>query len=128
MGRLTIKRRKSQSPQVGDMRERILLQERDIATPKFGSQKFSQDYTPIDEVWAGVTTITGTPLFTGVNPDKAIDVIFDIRYRDDVTSETIVTWDGDNYEIIDPVDPDKRKRFLQLMCSTLGDSTKEANR
>ncbi len=128
MGKLSVKRRLSISPQVGDMRDRIGLYTRDIQAPSFRSSSFGQTYTLIAEVWSNLVTVEGPEVFDDVNTQKVITDIFTIRYRDDITSEVMVKFDGDNYEIIRPLDPNKRKRFLQLRCRLLGADTLEANK
>ena len=128
MGKLIINRRQSRSPQVGDMRERIGLYTRSLTEPDFGEVKMDQDYTLIAEVWAAVQTVKGKKLFAGVQTDdKDITEIFTIRYRSDVTSETIVKFRDDYYKIVKPNDLDRRKRFIELLCTEKGEADKEAN-
>ena len=127
MGKLVLKRRSFRKPQVGDMRNRIVIAERDIKSPAFQSASFSQTYTKICSVWSSVETTGGNPKFSGVNTKIAITHIFTIRYRDDITSESIIEFNNNYYKIIDPDDPSNRKQFLFLMCISKGDKTLEAN-
>jgi len=127
MGRLQVQRRPSRVPQIGDMRDRVALYQRDITAPVFGTPSFTELYTLIDTVWAGVTTFQGPTTFDEVNTKKNINIEFKIRYRADVTTETVIGFDGKHYKIIDPNDMDKRSRFLFIRCTLLGDEDLEAN-
>ena len=127
MGKLNVTRRSSQSPQVGDMRDRIILYNRNIVAPKFNNASFTEKYTELDKVWSSVNTKKGAPRFSGVDLDEQITTTFIIRYRSDVSSETVIEFNDDYYKILDPDNPEKRKRFLFLGCKSLGNKTLKAN-
>jgi len=127
MGKLNLKRRRSRRPQVGDMRIRISIYQRDIQSPTFGSAKFSQKYTLIDTVWASPETTKGEGLFTGVELKTEVTDVFKIRYRDDVTSENVIKYNGNIFSILSVDDMDRRKTFLKIFCNVLGDEDLEAN-
>jgi len=140
MGKLTVKRRKSKSPQIGDMRTRIRLMERAITPPVFGTANFTESYTEVAQVWSKVDTVVSSSRFTGGNEifsnvgvDESITDLFTIRYRTDIDTENIVNYTdpktaiGYNYEIKSTDDPDKRQRFLVLYCVLMGEDTLEAN-
>ena len=136
MGKLIVRRRKSRSPQVGDMRERIVINSRKIGAPTTGSAAFRQTLTPIgDPVWASVETLKGVEVFDDVAKKSTSGGItagathfFTTRYRDDVTFANIITFDGNNYKILPVDNPDLRKRWLFLFCALLGDDVLEANK
>ena len=135
MGKLVIRRRKSRSPQVGDMRERIVINERAIGAPATGSAAFRQTLTEIAPVWASVETLKGVEVFDDVSRESSSQGItagathlFTIRYRNDVTFSNIITFDGNNYKILPVDNPDLRKRWLFLFCQLLGDDGLEANK
>lgn len=130
MGELVVKRRKSKSPQVGDMRDRIVISQRKIGAPAIdGSAAFSQTLTEIATVWASVNTIGGHEVFNSVSTnEKRVSILFIIRYRSDVTSANIITYKDDNYKILPTENADKRNRFLYLLCALLGDDSLEANK
>lgn len=127
MGKLKPSRRKSRSPQVGDMRDRVSLYARNIKAPVFGTANFTQLYTLIKEVWASIETLEGPVTFDDVDTTKSISIVFKIRYRSDVSTETVVQFNGFNYEIVEAHDADKRNRFLFLRCALMGDATLEVS-
>lgn len=127
MGTLQLHRRKSRVPQVGDMRILISIHTRAISEPNFNTAKFSQQYTPLTTVWAKVDSVTGKKYFSGVQLKENTTEFFTIRYRDDITSEKIIEYDGKYFEILDVLDPEKRKRFLFIQCKEKGATTKKAN-
>lgn len=116
---------------IGDMRERITLHERTITAPVFGSAAFTEAYDTGVTVWASASTLSlvsaGQALFDGVQmKDRPTDV-FIIRYRDNVTTETIIRWQGNAYEIKEIINPDRRKQYIELRSRIIGDVNKEAN-
>ena len=128
MGELRVRRRKSRSPQIGDMRERIILQRRSLRAPVFNKSDPTHNYENIDTVWAKVETTEGKQLFNGVDPENVTTHEFCIRYRSDVTTETRVEYDGERYKIESVEDLDKRKRFTLLRCNLLGNEDVVSNR
>lgn len=134
MGSLSVKRRKSKSPQIGDMRERIVISQRDMAAPGDDSAAFGQILIPIATVWAAVHTkggdsASGEEVFNNVSKSNTdASNLFIIRFRSDVTFANIITYKGDNYKILPADNPDKRNRFLFLYCALLGDDELDANK
>lgn len=120
---------------VGDMRDRILIRQRDIGGPDFDSPaKLKEGYKTIAAVWCKVkTNISGKQVFDGVNETTGGGVIlssthvFTIRYREGITSENVVDYKGEYYEIVRVVNPEERNMYLELNCKLLGDKTLEAN-
>lgn len=128
MGTQIVNRRKARRPQVGDMKDRIDLQIRQLLPPAFGESEPTLGYTLPGTVWAQHDTTKGIQLFNGVEIGDAITDTFQIRYRRDVTTETRISFDGRYYEIAAVENLDGRKQFLFLMCKELGDNTVVANR
>lgn len=129
MGEFSVKRRKSKSPQVGDMRDRIVINERTIGAPGSDSAAFKQTLTPIASVWSSVNTISGNEVFNDVSGNEVKpSTLFIIRFRSDVTFANIITYKGNNYKILPVDNADKRNRFLYLFCALLGDDGLESNK
>jgi SPP1 family predicted phage head-tail adaptor len=124
----SVRRRRLKKYGIGDMRERITIHTRVITPPDFDGVSFTEEYDAGEEVWASVETIfKGESLFNSVNvPDNATHR-FIIRFDDTTTSENIIRWEGDAYEILSVTDPDKRQQYLELPAKLLGDETLEAN-
>lgn len=116
----------------GDLKHRIVLQEREITAPVFGSASFTEEYQPGVEVWAGVKTVnlhgSGRRFFSNVNPEEEQPTHeFIIRYRNSVTSETRITWKGKYYKILSVQDPNEDGQYLELSSRILGNTDKQAN-
>ena len=135
MSKLKVDRRPLKKTPVGDMRDRILIRERSVSAPDFdNSAKATETYKTIASVWAKVVTnVSGKKIFDGVNEDTGGGIllssthIFTIRYMEGITSEHVVDYKGENYEINRVVNPEERNMYLQIYCKLLGDRTKEAN-
>ena len=135
MAKLKVDKRPLKKIPVGDMRDRILIRERDISTPDFDNPAaFAEAYKTIADVWCKVkTNVSGKQIFDGVNADTGGGIllssthIFTIRYRSDITSEHVVDYNGDYYEINRIVNPEERNMYLDLSCKLRGDKTLEAN-
>ena len=111
------------------MRERITVHTRDITPPTFDSVDFTETYNIGFDDWASVETpVSGISSFSGVTiPDRTTH-IFVIRFDDSITSENVIRWEGESYDIIRTTDPDKRNQYLELFCKVLGDKDLEANK
>jgi SPP1 family predicted phage head-tail adaptor len=143
MGELKVRRRKSRSPQIGDMRERIIFNRRSLEPPAFNSASMVQTLVPYSTKWAKVESVQPDKVFDNVNLAEKIGFIFTTRYFEDsdlqvpfqdldpgpaVKSRFVITYDNQNYRIRAVEDPDKRKRFLWMFCTLLGGSTEPVNK
>ena len=132
MAKRVVDRRPLKKSAVGDMRERIELRQRDVKPPKFGTSSITEEYEIIDTVWAKMETSkfagTGRQEFDAVNLGPRATHIFTIRFNADVSAETVVTYRGENYEILNDIDPEERQQYLALNCKLKGDKTLEANK
>ena len=133
MAEKKIRKRPSRSPSIGDMRDRIRIYVRNITSPIFDTASFTEQYTLLDTVWSVVYEITtqggGISFFVLVNRQNARSThVFGIRYRSDVDAENRLTHNGYIYKIDKVRDPEKRRRFLFLECTELGEENIEANR
>jgi len=120
--------RKKRQICIGDMDEQILLQDRGIGEPLFGSVDFGEDFTNIATVWAAVETVNGKTFFDSVNTETDITHHFYIRFDASVTAETWITWDSRRFDILKPEDYDGRKEFMKLTCAERGAKTIEATK
>lgn len=127
MARQTLKR-PSRKICVGDLRDRILLQDRDITEPTFGDVDFGEDFSSL-QAWAKVETTAGKTFFDGVNVDVAVSHRVTIRYDRRVTAEWFVVLDDDQrLKIIDVEDFENRHEYLVLLCTERGSTTIEATK
>ena len=135
MAKRKVDKRPLKQVPVGDMRDRILIKERALSTPDFDNPaKFSEAYKTVAAVWAKVkTNVSGRQIFDGVDAETGGGIllssthVFTIRYRGGVTSENVIDYKGENYEIKRIVNPEERNMYLELHCKLLGDRELEAN-
>ena len=135
MSKLKVNKRPLNKTPVGDRRDKILIRKRDISTPGFDNPaKLGENYKTIASLWAKVTTnVSGKQMFDGVNADGGGGIllssthVFNTRYMEGITSENVVDFKGENYEIKRIVNPEERNLELDLHCKLLGDREKEAN-
>jgi SPP1 family predicted phage head-tail adaptor len=106
---------------LGDLDKRIKLHSRAIQPPQFQSLDLTERFEQTKEVWAKVITVTGKTIFAGINLDVALTHEIDIRYRDDVSSETWVEFEGNLLDIVATEDLEERHEFLRLACTARGD-------
>lgn len=112
---------------MGDLRDRVKLQNRDITEPAFGSSDFGEDFDLADEVWASVKTLSGRTIFDGVHTDIVVTHRIHVRYDPSVTSETwIQLADGRRLDVVQVEDLEERHEFLELLCTERGKRAKEA--
>lgn len=135
MAELKVNRRPLRKTPTGDRRDRISIRQRDVSAPDFDDPaKFEEIYKTLVVVWAMVkTNVSGRKFFDGVNEDTGGGVIlssthvFNIRYRDGMTAQNVVTYKGENYKINRIVNFEERNIELDLHCKVLGDRELEAN-
>jgi len=128
MSERKINRRPLRKSAVGDRRERIVLYERGIANPVFGSSAPREKDISSVTTWAKVVTVKPRKDFDNVNPERdQATHRFNIRYRPDITSETRIRWRGNNYDILDIDNHEERNMELELYAVIEGDKDKGAN-
>jgi len=112
--------RKKRQFSLGDMNERITLQNRVLTEPVFNNPDFTETFTTTAEVWAGINTVTGKTWFDGVSTDINITHEIVIRYDATVTAETWILFDSRRIDILKVEDLDGRKEFMLLTCTDKG--------
>jgi SPP1 family predicted phage head-tail adaptor len=128
MAKRDTRQRRLRKHSTGDMRIRIKLKTRTLKPPVFGSASHSEAFESIS-VWAKVETVSmGRRDFDNVNIEERPTHLFTIRFREDVTAETFVEYRGENYDVLNTVDPEERQQYLELQCKVKGDKTLEANK
>lgn len=120
--------RKKRQICIGDMDEEIVLQDRAIGEPLFGSVDFGEDFTTNATVWAAIETVDGKTFFDGVNTETDITHYFYIRFDASVTAETWILWDSRRFDILKPEVYDGRKEFMRLSCAERGADSIEATK
>lgn len=121
-------RRKKRQVCIGDLDTEIVLQDRQITEPLFGSPDFGEAFTATATVWAAVNTVSGKTYFDGVSTDINITHEILIRYDASVTTETWVSLGGRRIDILHAEDLDERGQFMKLLCSDSGVNSAAASK
>ena len=125
-------RKKKRKVCVGDMRDVITLNDRNIIPPIFNTVDFNENFEPQDivnpESLALVETVTGRTYFDGANTETPITHLIYIPYNPLVTSETWITFDGRRIDILRVEDLDERHEFLKLTCNDQGLLSRETTK
>lgn len=113
---------------IGDLRNKIDLNSRDITAPSFNSVDFDENFVVTKSVWAGIETQTGKVFFDGVETETAISHIMYIRFDATVTAETWITFASRRIDILKVEDMEERGEFMKLTCSDRGFENREASK
>ena len=111
---------------IGDMRDEIILQDRAI-TSVISSADFDETFTTADTVFAMVKTVKGDTVFDGTDTEVDISHHFYIRFIDDITAETWISFLDNRFDILDVEDLDSRQEFLLLRATDRGTDANRAN-
>ena len=125
-------RKKKRRVCVGDMRDPITLNNRNITAPLFNTVDFDENFEPIDssqpETLSLIETVDGKTYFDGVNTETPITHIIYIPFNDSVTSETWIEFEGRRIDILRVENFDERNQFLKLTCNERGLTSREATK
>jgi len=104
---------------IGDLRERVTLQTLSRARDDYGGAE--ETWTTTATVWANVATLGGSEQEEGT--DQVIAQLthsITIRYR--IMDPTMrVVWRDKYLNVLQVIDADNRRRFLELRCSEVID-------
>jgi len=75
-------------------------------------------------VWGDIETKVGSAIFDSANTVQTFTDVFRIRYREELTKEWKIRVYGDIYTILQVINFEKRKEFLELKCCIMA---REAN-
>ena len=123
-------RRKKRRVCIGDLDELITLQDRDIASPIFGSVDFGEDFSADNVVWAMIETVKGGTIFDGVEEADKLTHKFYIIFDASVTAETWIVFGSPSrrFDILDVENLDERNEFMLLSCADRGLASQEASK
>lgn len=110
-----------------DLNKRVTIYERPIEAPVYGSATVQYDFIPVAEVWAAVETIQGDFFGDMVSRDNQPTDRFYIRYRDDITSDNWIGFNGFRFDILRVENINRYKEYLILLSVDTGSSLKAAS-
>lgn len=128
MSKCTRIHRKKRKLCIGDLKDEIILQNRAITAPVFGSSDFDETFTNIVTVWALINTVSGKTFFDGVNTDINITHEIYIVYDATVTAETWVELKSRRIDILRVENLEERDEYLKLICTDRGLNTINATK
>ena len=82
----------------GRLDRRIIIQVATKSTGTAGGE--SRSWGTLATVWAEYKPVRGSESFVGVEHYAEAEVRFTIRYRNDVTPDNRITYDGKTYDIV----------------------------
>ena len=121
-----IVRKKKRQYCVGDLRDVIKLQNRDITPPPFGDPDFSEVFTEIKTIRAAVNTVKGRVWFDGVSTDINITHIIGVRFTQAIGAQTWIEFKGRRLDILEFINIDERSIWMELICNDRGEVAKAA--
>lgn len=128
MARCERKARRRLRACIGEMKERIFVENRVLEPPDSGFASASFTFTAHEsatEVWAIVETTAGTTSFddvTGLDRNVTHKIVF--RHLDGITAETWLRLDdGRRLDILEVADADERSEFMEILAAESGINT-----
>ncbi len=121
-------RRKKRKVCIGDLTDEIILQNRNITPPPFGSADFDESFTTIATVFAAINTVSGKTFFDGVNSDINITHEIYIMFDATVTAETWIEFKNRRIDILRVENLEERDEWLKLICTERGPNTLNATK
>lgn len=97
----------------GSMDRRIELQAKTVTRDDIGEEQ--ETWTTFATVWANVQGLRGKEFFAAAEMQDAVDLRIRIRYRDDVTRDQRIVFEGQSLDIASLVETGRREG-LEIMC------------
>lgn len=107
----------AKEPGAGDLNERITIQRRGVTRDAIGAQ--IEAWQVRMQVWAMVAPMSAGEQYRRQQIQAKADWKVTIRYNGDVIPSDRISWRGRTFEIKGILNPDMRRRFLELSCEEL---------
>lgn len=123
--RIIIKKKKHQIC-LGDLKDRIVIQDRNIKAPQNGpdfSEKFDRNRTRK----ALINTVSGKVFFDGVGKETPITHNIYFRFDKNITNENWILFKKERYKILQLTNLDERNKWFLAECTDRGDAAKLAS-
>lgn len=111
--------------QAGQLRHRVKIMDLTNAQGPLGGTS-TDNTAEFCETWASVYTLIGSEKFAAAQQNSLVTHKITIRYRDGIRARQAVLFDGRYYDIESVLDPDGRKKMLELNCIERNDSSRNA--
>jgi len=123
----TFKKKKKRNVCIGDMRDEIVIQSRNLKSPIFDGVDFIEDFQGKMTMWSLIETVSGVTVFDGAGTERDVTHLIFIRFLPGITSEEWILFNNERFDIIDSSDFDERHAFTVLRCSNTGNDINNAN-
>lgn len=100
--------------EIGPKRHRLTIQRRGDGENSFGQP--TDAWADLAEVWGRVRTLSGRELATAIQIRPTVTHRVELRYRQDLTPEDRLAFNGRVFQILGLWDPEERRRELYLDC------------
>jgi SPP1 family predicted phage head-tail adaptor len=98
----------------GEMRHRARLRSRARGRDAFGGESIV--WNDEGEVWCKIEPLSGRELFAAQAARAEVSTRVTMRYRPGVLPDWRIAWGGLEFNIIEVIDLEARREWLQLMC------------
>lgn len=106
--------------QPGRATQRITLQAKSVTRNAIGEEVVTWTDVVTDAadhaIWAEAWPLKGHEFFAAQQTQYAADVRFRIRYRDGITREQRILWQGEPYDIIMVVDVGAERHTIEILA------------
>ena len=109
------KRRKGKNKRIGELDKYVKLQT--FADAISGTSSLTGTFSDVASIWANISQLSGIAADRFKNLGSNFTHTITIKYRDGISSENWIEYDGNNYRVRTVQDlGDEKKRQLLLMC------------
>ena len=96
------------------MRHRVTIQQKAPTRDTFGGEV--EVWNPVATVWASVEPLQGREFLEARQMQAEVTTRIRIRYRAGIVPPMRVIWGSHTYDVQAVIEPEARRRELQLMC------------
>lgn len=119
-------RKKKRQICIGDLRDRIFVEDRDLTAQLTGVDAV-ETFSNAVETWCLIETVDGVEFFNEVNVAFDVTHIIYMRFDSAITEQTWLRLEnGQRLNILDVQNLDERNEFIKIRATNRGSSTKEA--
>lgn len=118
----TIMKRRARRPRVGDLRTRVIVQNRAITPPDENEYDFDHEFETAATVWASIETLSGETLFDqAAGQDVVVSHRVVVRWIEGVSAESWLELpDGTRLDVVSTENLEERSEFLVMLARRTG--------
>ena len=105
----------------GLLNRQVIIQKRTVTQNSYGEE--TKTYSTLATVWANIQIGSGREFFGAQKVNSELSGIIKIRYKEGLTSDMRVVYNGTTYDLVSPpIDIDDRRRFIRLEVKEVVDN------